>query len=345
MDSSPDLNHIHRGSPTATVDRVAVATGGQRTSYPTPPAGRRAVAEATRQEIALQQLLHLARRSREATHRGGCPRCGETRVIRWGGFAGRRRYRCHGCGRTFSDFTCTPVAYAKYAPLWLANAQCIAKGATIRSIAAHLAVSPSTAFRWRHATLGALCRRSTARLAGAAGLKELVLRQSEKGSRSLDRPPYHHIGVPSGPERVIVLFASDISGATAAAVIGRWRTNAEMVVAFLKGRFARGVTVLGDSGTMSPHAAGCVRAGLTYRCGVRRGPGATSVPGEIAAIRRLVAGFRSWMRRFRGVATRYLAHYLRWYRFMVDHGMPPGRKIAGKLLLDAFTGGLRAPLP
>jgi transposase-like protein len=345
MDSRHDPNRYHQRR---ALPRVAIAESHGdvlRKVRPTPSPGVAATVQEAPECDGLRLLLQLARRSRAAAHGSGCPRCGEVRVIRWGGFAGRQRYRCHGCSRTFSDFTCTPAAYTKHADLWITNAQHIAEGATIRSIAAHLAVSPSTVFRWRHATLGALRGRSVDLLTGTAGLKQLVLRQSEKGSRSLDRPPFRHTGVPFGPDRVIVLFARDSSGATAAAVIGRWLANAEMVHAFLKEKFVQGVIIFGESGSMGPHAAGCRRAGLVYRCGARRRPGCMSIPAEIASVRTLVAEYRCWMRRFRGVATRYLAHYLRWYRFLVGTAPAASAAEAGfKLLLDALTGGFMARL-
>src|SRR5262245_20926599 len=67
-----------------------------------------------------------------------CPRCGGSEVRRWGGFAGRQRFRCSSCARTFSDFTGTPLAYLKKIDRWPGHCASIEETESVRREAARL---------------------------------------------------------------------------------------------------------------------------------------------------------------------------------------------------------------
>ena len=116
-----------------------------------------------------------------------CARCDAPRVARWGSFAGRQRYRCGECKRTFSDLTGTPAAHIKKLHLWSDYARCIAEGVSVRSAARRLHVAVSTAFRWRHRILDELWVRDNEALSGIVEIGDLWFPYSRKGERGLDR--------------------------------------------------------------------------------------------------------------------------------------------------------------
>jgi transposase-like protein len=298
------------------------------------------VADSDRATVSadLAIVLALARRARSQAIGAGCPRCGHLRVIRWGGFTGRQRYRCQGCRRTFSDFTGTHAAHCKRAELLVRHADQLLAGMTLRRVAALVGVSLATAFRWRHRTLGALRLTRDPALGGSIGLVELVLRHSEKGSRKLDRPPHRHAGVPVGDERVITIFARAAGGATAAEIVGQRFTTAAMLVGLFRERVSVGSTIIARSGRLGACAQACRRSGLLFRPAAAHEVWRNVIPA-LRAARSLRSGYRAWSRRFFGVATRYLPHYLRWYRFVFDvSGDPEDRPAAAQLLLAGFTG-------
>lgn len=118
-----------------------------------------------------------------------CPRCSSTHTIRWGRTRGRQRYRCHGCHRTFSDLTATPLAYTKLLSRWPAFGDCMAQGLSVRATARRLGIHKDTAFRWRHRLARAYDTAPDAVLGGMVALSVAALPHSEKGRRPQGRPP------------------------------------------------------------------------------------------------------------------------------------------------------------
>ena len=55
-----------------------------------------------------------------------CPRCGNSRIHRYGKYKGWRRYKCLSCKKTFNDATASPMAGTHYSlQRWLKDAECM----------------------------------------------------------------------------------------------------------------------------------------------------------------------------------------------------------------------------
>lgn len=279
------------------------------------------------EEAALLAVLRDARFCEGAV----CPRCGCRRVIRWGGFRGRQRYRCRGCGRTFSDLTGTPLAYTKRLGLWPAYGRCMERCETVRRAGAALGIDPQTAWRWRQRLLAALRAGSATatRLGGLVELAETRLPYSEKGRRG-SRTPGRRRGATLGDESVPwvwVVLARDRRGRCAREVAGVGRPAGWRVVQLLGERLEAGGTLLTRAGRFSAFGVLAVRGGHELRRvrGVgwgrieegggrsrRRGVGGSRLE-HVAHVHALGRRLARWLTRFRGVATRYLERYLAWH--------------------------------
>jgi transposase-like protein len=235
-----------------------------------------------------------------------CLRCGASRVQRWGGFAGRRRYRCKACGRTFSDLTCTPAAYSKKLSLWPRHDLCLAASLSIRRAAALLGIDPSTAFRWRHIRLSSLRERDDTKVDGCIQLGWTWFPYSEKGRRNLDRPPrergvryrsrYHG-------ESVNVVVACDRGGHVITAAVAGDTLGSVHLEQALAGRIVGQPIVSARAGPYSACAVFARRIGARYQ----------RLP-RLALVSDYVLRLRTWLEPFRGVATKYLSNYLIWHR-------------------------------
>jgi transposase-like protein len=254
-----------------------------------------------------------------AAPRSACPHCAAPRIVRWGSFSGRQRYCCRGCKRTFSVLTGTPAAYSKKPTLWAAYGRCLAHGLTIRQAAARVGIHPSTAFRWRHAFLDGTRVLDRERLAGWIELDALRFAYSEKGRRSLDRRPRTHGACPGGlfgetAANVLVAcdrrsnVVTDIASIAASAHI----TSAELEDV-LAGRVRRRPIVTARHGRFSAGALFARRRGGRFFDARRRARHATG-RAHIRTARAYGQRLLDWMRRFHGVATRYLSNYLLWHR-------------------------------
>jgi len=277
------------------------------------------------------ELAHLLEELRAARFALGlhCPRCGCGRVHRWGSFSGRQRYLCLGCKRTFSDLTRTPAAYSKKLLLWRGYGQCMAEALSVRRAARRVQIHPATAFRWRHALLGALLQREPdERLAGWIELCSLALPYSEKGRRrrrmtvnGARRRPAAPVAPEAWTARLVarVLIACDRRGRTATGTAGigaAARIPSHEIERILHGRVDGPAQIVAADGPLSPAATAARRAGWRFHDARARAGVRPRSLVHVHAARAYGARLLDWLDRFRGVATRYLPNYLAWHNVL-----------------------------
>lgn len=181
---------------------------------------------------------------------------------------------------------------------------------SVRRTGSRLGVTKDTALRWRHRLLATLGAADVSPLGPTVALDETWFPLSEKGRRNLGRPArrraaWHRVDMVP----IWVSLARDDTGRTAGTVIGARRPTAADLVVALDGRLTAGATVVSTIGPYGAPGLLAVRLALGYRRERSSSP-------RIAAIRDHRLALRRWLRRFRGVATRYLGNYVTWHRFL-----------------------------
>lgn len=250
-----------------------------------------------------------------------CPHCAHEQVSRWGFANGLQRYRCHACRATFNALTDTPLAGLRHKAKWMDYAVQLAEGTSVRKSAAAVGIHPNTAFRWRHRFLSLPNGQRAISLAGIAEADETYFLESQKGRRQgLSRAPRKRGGKASkrglSEEQTAVLICRDRTGNTADFILEK--ADKAHLGAVLKPLLATDVILCTDG--EKALAAVAKEMGITHR------------PVNLAAGQRIVAGvyhvqnvnaydsrLKEWMRRFHGVATRYLGNYLGWRRLIERH--------------------------
>lgn len=272
-------------------------------------------------EVDLEALL-LAIRSVRFITGVRCPRCGEARVHRWGRFAGRQRWRCRACGRTFSDLTGTPAAYIKKLAVWECYAACMGEGASVRRSAAMVGVNPTTAFRWRHRLLNDLRARPAERLSGWIELDTTWFPYSEKGQRRRTDAPRRR-GL-SGWEwfahpKVSVLVIADRRGHMIHAMCGRRRPSAPDLERAIGDRLRGRPIVCAGQGPFGLGSGFARKRGGVFHDARGWGPEQSRKDAPLVHLQTARGGWarlHDWIARFRGVATRYLMNYLAWHCYV-----------------------------
>jgi transposase-like protein len=279
--------------------------------------------------LRILRLLAAAWRNAPTRHWPPCPHCHNPRTIRWGTFSGRQRFRCHGCGRTFSSFTGTPFWHGRKPHMWLDFAVSLSRGESIREAARSCSIAPSTAFRWRHALLarppgpadeGGCAPRAVARLGGVVGLDELRVPESFKGRTPPSRPARSRARawgrrfIKGRRHWILFLGCCSLPRArsTRCRIVSvgvrqsspRWFHYREIADRHLQPqvRIAASRSIRWSRLERISTFAEREREQFTEAGRVAR---------ETARLAR--EGLRNWMPRFRGVATRYMEHYIRWY--------------------------------
>ena len=282
---------------------------------------RRQVLDALHPAAGLAQVVALITEVRAPCR--CCPRCGNERCYRHGFANDLQRYRCCACGRTFNDLTGTPLARLRLKGKWLAYSQVLLDSLPVRKAADRVGVHRNTAFRWRHRFLHWVKLDRPAALNGIVEADETFLLESQKGSRTLERPPRRRGGRAAkrgiSSELDCILVARDREGRTIDAVTGRGALTAAQLERDLLPSLDRQALLVSDSHAAyrafaRKHRIAHETVNVRARVRVRRlGNLAIHVQNVNAYHQR----FKSWLQRFRGVASRYLPNYLGW-RWALD---------------------------
>lgn len=247
-----------------------------------------------------------------------CPHCDSMQVVRNGLVRGLQRYKCRGCGKTFNALTGTPLARLRYRERWLGQAQALIDGMSISKAAARLDVARSTAFRWRHRFLALPQHVRSGAFSGIVEADETCWLKSYKGQRGKPhgqgRKARHRGGRATlrgmSSEHDIVLVLRDRSGACADQIVQAIDTA--HLAAVLQPVLAADAVLCTDGSPALAAAARHIRV-EHQAINVSAGEHARG-PWHINNVNGYHSRLKAWLRRFNGVASSYLHHYLGWFR-------------------------------
>ena len=280
---------------------------------------REALMAALKGRLSLDEAIDLIDRRFKAEP--CCGHCGSKSVGGWSSQNGLARYRCRDCTKTFNALTGTPLAQLHRRDAWFDYAKALADGLSLRKAAARCGISLDTSFRWRHRFLAAAKDVKAKTVKGIVEADETFIRTSAKGSKRLvGRAPRRRGTKPkpglSSDDYTAVMIVRDRHGATLDQVLpdlegATFKRILAPVVAHdallvTDGRAAYGQ--FADDAGVAHIALNASRAERTY--------GSYHIQNVNAYISRL----KEWLRRFKGVATRYLKSYLGWRRMIEREG-------------------------
>lgn len=266
-----------------------------------------------------------------------CPHCGTPGAVANGKARGMQRYLCRACKRSFGALTGTKLSGLHHKEVWLRFGESLADGDTVKVSAARCGVAVSTAFRWQHRFLAAI-KADAGKLRGIVEADETFVLASRKGDRVWQQAKAGK-AVPGLPERkprqrggkakkrglsdeqVPVLVAADRSGATVSAMLPA--VTADAIRAVLAPVLDKDALLVTDGGTSYPPCAaalGVSHEALNQSTGER-------VRGElhIQTVNNRHSRLKDFLRTRRGIATRYLDSYLRWFHLIGLHPNPTPR--------------------
>jgi transposase-like protein len=233
-----------------------------------------------------------------------CAHCGSTKYVKNGRVSDLQRYRCKTCGKCFNQLTGTPLAGLKKKGRWLDYSDCLNKGYSIRKASEEVKVSVKTSFKWRHRFLKNANKLYAPQLNGIIETKETSFKYSEKGGAiPLDRPRRHG-------EQVYVLTSVDRDRLATTPIIDEFKL--ENINQELKSKIAE------DSLFFAQVTKPIIDFAKEHDLNLMK-VGNTSVKLKneflhIDNVGKYNFFLKDWMKRFRGVSTKYLHNYLAWFR-------------------------------
>jgi len=241
-----------------------------------------------------------------------CPSCQSQDVIAKGYRGAIRKYKCKSCGRNFSSTTNTALYRIHKKDKWEAYLQCMEDGLSIRKAAQRVGISIQTSFDWRHKVLERLGKLHADKLDGIVEADEMFFTYSEKGSKNLKRAPRKRAGKKISNDMVNVLVSLDRKGHLIAKNTGRGGLRKGPVDKVLSGKFAPGAILCTDG--LSTFRGLAKREGvihkpiITYKSRTLK-----NKAYHIQTVNATHADIRAHMAKYRGVATKYLQHYMNWF--------------------------------
>lgn len=244
-----------------------------------------------------------------------CPLCGDKHVVR-NGYADRlQRYLCRGCGRTFNALTGTPLAHLHQRDKWLQQAQALDEALTLSQAQERLNVARTTALRWRHRFLAAPKEVRAQLLTGVAEADETYFLRSAKGQRAGLARKARKRGSKAkkrglSAEQVPVLVVRDRSGQTADFIlqVGDSAHAAQKLAPIM----ARDIIFCTEGDPVMQATAG--KLGVEHHAVNVAAGRRVEGPWHVQNVNSYHSRLKGWMRKFKGVSTKYLDSYLGWFR-------------------------------
>ena len=271
-----------------------------------------------------------------------CPGCASRDIKSWGSTGGLKRHRCRDCRRTFTALSDTPLSGLHKRDTWLAYAESMIRHASVREAAAICGIDKTTSFRWRHRFLEAPREIKAAKLTDIVEVMpeacfqhdETFFLESFKGSPELPRPARKRGGKASkrglSGEQIPVLIARDRHGAMTDGVLDDLTDKS---VAGVLGPVIDRNNVLVSDGAERYRRIADERNILHVSLNLSAGERTWGVY-HIQNVNAYDSRLKTWMKPFKGVATKYLANYLGWHR-AIDKPSH-GTKVPAALLTSAL---------
>lgn len=271
-----------------------------------------------------------------------CPHCSSDQVTRNGTYeqahGQRQRYKCKGCGRTFTDLTKTPFHGTHHPEKWLQLMAYMVKGFSVRKIAELLEIAPSTVFYWRHKILSALKRLPVNEFSGLLEVDETYFLYSEKGKKNIKgRKPRKRGGSSQfrgiSREQVCVVVARDRTKNTLSQVACKGPINKLKAGTILTAYVGNVSMVCSDAnGTWRVFSE---ERGIEHKeLNLKRKRRVIKKIFHIQNVNAYHSRLKEWIQRFKGVATKYLDNYLFWFNFLDANSQQSTRDLKLELLLS-----------
>ncbi len=246
-----------------------------------------------------------------------CRHCASPQIKKWGKSADLQRYKCKNteCGKTFNALTGTALSGLRQKDKWFDYLQCMFDSLPLRKAAQRVNIDLTTAFRWRHRFLKAPTEIQTKNVSGIVEADETFFLESFKGKRTIEhRKPRKRGGEgkkSKKEDKISVLIVRDRNGQVCDFVLDE--LSKEQIQGRLK-PIVDGDAVLCTDGA-SWYKTFAKQENIAHRRLITLDK--QRVIGKefhIQNVNNYISRLKTWIVRFNGVGTDYLANYLGWRR-------------------------------
>ena len=276
----------------------------------------------------LSKLQTEIQETRYSSGQYKCPFCHDDHIVKNGKAKGNQRYLCRNCGKSFSQQTQTPTAYSKKeTKVWIDYIECMIKGYSLRRCAWECNINLATAFFWRHKILDALATAiGVGDLEGLVEADETFFRYNRKGNFTKVRSYKKGVRTSTGRtskqakkkkrglsrDQVAVGTALDRLGNLKMGLICTGRLQYPALKRFYEGHISVNSTLCTDSA----HGYATLSEELHLNhIRIESGKRKKDIY-HIQHINAFHSNFKTFLQKFRGVSTKHLNSYLKWFKWI-----------------------------
>jgi transposase-like protein len=260
-----------------------------------------------------------------------CPRCESENINKNGKTKIKmQRYICKDCLKSFSERTDSPLWYSKKSmDQWLRYLVCIKDGFTLREAAMKIKINLATSFHWRHKILSVIGKQIIDnKLSDIIEVDEFRIKETFKGSKSNNnnKDKDNAIKESRNEKNKRLLYGNNFSNTIS---ILSCKDTAESILfkAVTKGKIKRvnldevlapaikNGKILGV--TRNINYIYFAKANKLKLCMV--GVSQYMIEGiDIKRAKEQSKGFREFLMKFKGIASKYISYYINWYRICLE---------------------------
>lgn len=244
-----------------------------------------------------------------------CPHCGCHKIIRWGTFQGRIRYKCSECNRTYTEMTGTAIhAIKKKDKFKQYQEQMFTSNyPTVAHLRESIGVSQHTSFEWRHKILCSLAGQSD-KFSGITEVDEQWFLYSQKGRKGLKYARRRGGSKRKGDNNFQskLLITASRNGGLDMSLVRIGRLQANDIRRKLKGRMASDMVLVSDSHPSIKSFA--KRQNIEHKSFISK-EHVKDKQYHVQLVNNVASRFKSVINyQLRGVSTKYLQNYANWFK-------------------------------
>jgi transposase-like protein len=268
-----------------------------------------------------EAVVYELRAEEESKDKPCCPHCQGDQIVGHGDYNGKKRLRCKDCGKTFSHITGTSAAYIRDKNKWAHYVRLMVQGLPLRELADKVGICLKTAFDWRHKILASFKELDYRKLEGITEVDETFFLFSEKGNKDVEYRPSHKRGgqvskAGINDEHVAVLVSQDRNNHLLIEVGCRGRVSKKNIEEKLGKWWDTENGVLCSDAHRS-YQAYTKATGMEHKIlNQSKGQYVREEHYHLQHVNNSHQRIKQWMSGFNGVATKYLQHYMDYFRIL-----------------------------
>ena len=247
-----------------------------------------------------------------------CPHCKSNDIYGHGVYKGRKRYKCKDCKKTFNDFTGTAISGIKKTVEFNKYITLVVESVAIRKASSIIGVNMKTIFDWRHKLLSSMSSMNGLAFSGIVECDDKQLDINNKGNRNLNRKPYKRPsdrytkrGVSN--DKVSIMVATDRKGNPTMQIAKIGRIDTSSIENTIGGLIGEDNILCSDS---HPSIIAWAKEKQLEHHTFIASKHVKDKCYHVQHVNSMDSFYERWIRRFNGVATKYLNQYLNWFLFL-----------------------------